>query len=234
MKNLTAVLLPLVLLGGMLPARNKDKNRPKSPSPLERYIDEARQHQAAAVGESPGSIFSSPTARLTNLPGDLRAARLDDIVTILVVENTSASAKGTVQTQRQSSAQSSITALGGLKNATGLWPNLANLGTQTQLNGQGVTTRSANLTTTVTARVTQVLPNGNLVIEGIKNVAVNSENQLITVRGVIRPVDIDTNNTVVSDRIGQMEVLVNGKGVVNDSVRRPFFLYRLLLGLLPF
>jgi flagellar L-ring protein precursor FlgH len=51
---------------------------------------------------------------------------------------------------------------------------------------------------------------------------------------VIRPTDLDPTNSVASDRIAQMEILVNGKGVVGDSVRRPFILYRILLGLLPF
>jgi flagellar L-ring protein precursor FlgH len=63
---------------------------------------------------------------------------------------------------------------------------------------------------------------------------VNSENQVITVRGVIRPIDLDTTNTVVSARLAQMEIKVEGKGNVNDAIKRPFFLYRLLLGLLPF
>jgi len=82
--------------------------------------------------------------------------------------------------------------------------------------------------------VTHVLPNGFLVVEGAKTVMVNSENQLITVRGIVRPVDISTGNNVQSDRLGQLEIRMNGKGVVGDVVKRPFFLYRLLLGLLPF
>jgi flagellar L-ring protein precursor FlgH len=79
-----------------------------------------------------------------------------------------------------------------------------------------------------------VLPNGYLVIEGVKKVQVNSENQVIVVRGVIRPVDLDVNNSVQSNQVAQMELQVNGKGVIGDSIHRPFFLYRLLLGLLPF
>jgi flagellar L-ring protein precursor FlgH len=63
---------------------------------------------------------------------------------------------------------------------------------------------------------------------------VNSERQTITVRGVVRPADIGPDNVVRSDRLGQLEVRVNGKGVVGDAIKRPFFLYRLLLGLLPF
>jgi flagellar L-ring protein precursor FlgH len=79
-----------------------------------------------------------------------------------------------------------------------------------------------------------VLANGNLVVEGTKNVTINSENQTILIRGVIRPIDLDTTNSIQSARLAQMEVQVNGKGVVGDVVRRPNILYRILLGLLPF
>jgi len=90
------------------------------------------------------------------------------------------------------------------------------------------------LSTTLTARVTHVLPNGGLVLEAAKDIQINSEHQTITVRGVVRPADIDSTNSVRSDRLAQLEVRVNGKGVVGDAIRRPFILYRLLLGLLPF
>jgi flagellar L-ring protein precursor FlgH len=78
------------------------------------------------------------------------------------------------------------------------------------------------------------LPNGNLVIQGRKEIAINSEKQVILVRGVIRPDDLSPVNSIPSDRVSRMEILVNGKGVVDDAVKRPFFLYRILLGLLPF
>ena len=90
------------------------------------------------------------------------------------------------------------------------------------------------ISTTLTARVSAVLPNGAMLVEAAKDVQVNSERQTITVRGIVRPADIGAGNTVRSDRLGQLEVHVNGKGVVGDAIKRPFFLYRLLLGLLPF
>lgn len=71
-------------------------------------------------------------------------------------------------------------------------------------------------------------------IEGSKTTLVNSENQSITVRGVIRPFDLSNANTIQSGSIAQLELKINGRGVVNDAIRRPNFLYRLLLGLLPF
>ena len=82
--------------------------------------------------------------------------------------------------------------------------------------------------------MTHVLPNGYLVLEGTKDVMVNSERQIVTVRGVVRPVDLSPGNVIHSDQIAQLEIKVNGKGVVGDAIRRPFILYRILLGLLPF
>ena len=79
-----------------------------------------------------------------------------------------------------------------------------------------------------------MLPNGNLVIQGTKNVKINSENQLLSLRGIVRAVDLTAANAVSSDRVAQMDLQVNGKGVVADSVRRPFILYRLIMGILPF
>jgi len=71
-------------------------------------------------------------------------------------------------------------------------------------------------------------------VEGTKDVVVNSEHQLVTVRGVIRPADLTSANMISSNQIAQMEIKIDGKGVINDAVRRPNFLYRLILGLLPF
>jgi flagellar L-ring protein FlgH len=65
-------------------------------------------------------------------------------------------------------------------------------------------------------------------------VGVNSEDQAITLRGIVRPQDLSFDNVVGSDRLAMLEVRVNGRGVVGDAIRRPNFLYRLLLGVLPF
>ena len=82
--------------------------------------------------------------------------------------------------------------------------------------------------------MTHVLPNGYLVLEGTKDVQVNSEFQQISLRGIIRPIDLDPTNTVISTSIAQMELKINGKGVVGDAIRRPNAVYRFLMGLLPF
>ena len=212
----------------------KKKPEAETPSPLKQYVTEANQNNSASqAARAPGALWSS-NAIFANLGMDLKATHVDDLVTIVVNEKASAVATGDVKTQRTSTAQSAITAAGGITRATGPLANLAKTNTNTQLQGTGTTSRGTTLTATVSARVVDVLPNGYLVVEGTKRVQVNSENQVITIRGVVRPVDIDPTNSVPSDRVAQMEVLVNGKGVIGDSIHRPWFIYRLLLGLLPF
>ena len=173
-------------------------------------------------------------SRLADAARDLRASQVDDLLTVVVAEQASAVSTGTTKTSRASSAKSSISALGGLTKAAGALANLAGVSGDTQLNGQGTTSRSTTLSTTLTARVIYVLPNGGLVVEATKDIQVNSEYQTITVRGVVRPADIDPTNSVQSNRLGDLEVKINGKGVVADAIKRPFILWRILLGLLPF
>jgi flagellar L-ring protein precursor FlgH len=225
------VILAAALLAGL--AAGAKKKVPQL-SPLDQYLQEAARRAAEPVtGASAGSLWS-PTARLADFTRDLRASRVDDVITIMVAERASAVASGTTKSARASSAKNSVTALAGIIPATRPLANLATLSGNTQLSGDGTTSRETVLTTTLTARVTQVLPNGVLAVEGTKTVQVNSEQQIVVVRGLVRPADVSPANTVPSDRIASLEVRINGKGVVGDAVRRPFFLYRLILGLLPF
>ncbi len=200
---------------------------------MDKYLSSVEKRSQQTDSATPGSLFSS-TGQLVDAVRDLRASRVDDIVTILVADKASATATGTTNTARKSSASAGIQALGGALKATSAWPNMAAMTGNQQLQGQGVTSRDSTFTTTLSARVTHVLPNGNLVVEGEKLVHVNSEHQEVIVRGIIRPADLTSGNQISSDRLADLEVRINGKGVVNDSVRRPNILYRVLLGLLPF
>ena len=211
----------------------KKKPAPPPNTELDKYVAESKARLADAAPTAPGAIWS-PGSRLADAARDLRASQVDDILTVLVVENASAVAKGTTKTARSSSTKNSVAALAGITKATGPLANLAGMSGDTQLAGEGATSRDIVISTTLTARIAAVLPNGGMLIEATKDVGINSERQTITVRGVVRPADIGRDNTVRSDRLAQLEVQVNGKGVVGDAIRRPFFLYRLLLGLLPF
>jgi flagellar L-ring protein precursor FlgH len=226
------LILILLITGGTFAAKKKKAATPV-PSPLDRYVAEARARTAESPVAAPGGIWV-PGSRLADAARDLRASQIDDMITILVVENASAVASGTTKTGRSSSTANSISAIAGLTKATSPLANLAGVTGNTQINGQGSTSRGVVISTTLTARVSGVLPNGAMLVEATKDLEVNSERQTITVRGVVRPSDVGSDNTVRSDHLGQLELRVNGKGVVGDAIKRPFILYRLLLGLLPF
>ena len=229
----TIVLLFAIGIAGAPGAEGRAKKPPQL-TPLDRYIEEAlSRSRPAESANSAGSLWSK-SSRFTNLGGDNRATQVDDLITVLVVESASAVVNGATKSQRQSTVSASVNALGGLKSPKSALVNLANATSNSQLDGQGTTSRSTSINTNLSARVTHVLPNGYLVVEGTKEVGVNSEHQMVTVRGVVRPSDLSTDNFIRSDQIAQLELQVNGKGVVGDSIRRPFILYRLIMGLLPF
>jgi len=232
-KPIPALLALACTLAPAWAAAKKKAPKPPEPSALERYVAEATAAARANNDASPGSLWTS-AALLTNLASDLRASRVNDTVTVLVAENASAVSSGNVQTARTSTANASVTALGGVTKASGALANLLGTSGTQQLKGSGTIGRQTVISTTLGTRVVQVLPNGYLVVEGVKEIRVSSEQQVITVRGVVRPADLSPNNVVQSDLIAQLEVSVNGKGVVGDAIKRPFFLYRLLMGLLPF
>jgi flagellar L-ring protein precursor FlgH len=183
--------------------------------------------------QSAGSLFS-PTGYLADAARDVRASRIDDVVTIVVSENVSSVASGATTTSRKTSATNNITSLAGPKSATGALANLLGMSGDQEIAGSGQTTRTMTVSTTLSARVVDVRPNGTLVVEGTKEIGVNSEKQSISIHGLVRPEDLTTLNTVGSGSVGNLQIQVNGKGVVGDAIKRPNFLYRLLLGLLPF
>lgn len=223
----------LTAMFAAIPLSAKKKPPAAQPVSLDQYVQQVKQRSHQSSNASPGSLYSA-NGRLADGFRDVRASQVYDLVTITVSDTTSAVSTGVTNTARKSSVQASVASGALPKGSAAALSNLANTANNQQLQSQGTTSRGSTLTTTVTAQVTDVLPNGNLVIQGEKEISVNSENQIITLRGIIRPDDLSPVNSVPSDRVARMEIRVNGKGVVNDAVKRPFILYRLLLGLLPF
>lgn len=223
----------LLLAEGSLSAAVRKARKSEIPSAIDRMIQETVGRTSPGPGQGPaaGSIYA-PGALLAEGFRDLRASRIDDIVTVIVSDRASAISKGTTASQRKASASGGISSVFG-RSVTPL-SELATMSGDQKLDAQGSTGRESTLTTTLTARVTHLLPNGSLVIEADKEVTVNSERQQVHIRGVIRPFDVSTANTIPSDRLANLEVRVNGKGVVGDAIRRPNILYRILTGLLPF
>jgi flagellar L-ring protein precursor FlgH len=208
----------------------KDKE-PRKLTPLEEMLEHQRAHPQVAA--SPGSLYEE-SGRFADLARDQRAARVGDLVTIVVSDRASAVSRGATSANRKSEVNASVTALGGPTRVAGPLSALAQMGSDSKLDGAGETSRESSLTTTLSAYVKQVMPNGNLLLEGSKDVMVNSERQKVIVRGLVRWNDLSPANRVASDRLAALEVQIQGKGVVQDAIRRPNILYRILLGILPF
>ncbi len=219
--------------GGAAAGAEREARKAGKESALDRLIAELERGGARERAASAGSLYE-PDARLADLARDPRAVRVHDLVTIVVADRANAVSRGATKSARAAQASGGIAALAGPLRAAGPLAQMANLGGKTQLDGQGETSRESVLETTLSARVTHVLPNGNLIVEGTKEVWINSERQRVTVRGLLRWNDLTPANRVSSDRLADLEVRVEGKGVVQDALRSPNFLYRLLTGLIPF
>ncbi len=223
----------LALSGAVADAAQNERARRKPASPLAALAGEIERTAPGPPPSSPGSLYQGQ-GRLADLARDVRAVGLHDIVTIVVADRANAVSRGATASARKAQASGGVSALAGPVRAAGPLAQMANLGGSSKLDGQGETSRESVLETTVSARVTHVLPNGNLIVEGAKEVWINSERQRITVRGLLRWNDLSPGNRISSDRLADLEVHVEGKGVVQDALRRPNFLYRLLTGILPF
>ena len=231
-------ILTILMLAGLvvdpLWAADHRKGKPGTGNALDRLICESQEPTGGQVAmSSPGSLYNGG-GRLADLARDLRAAQVHDLVTIVVADRASAVSKGSTSSTRKAETRAGVSALAGPVRASGPLGQLANLGGQSKLDGQAETSRQSVLETTISARVTHVLPNGNLIVEGTKDVMINSERQKVIIRGVVRWNDLSPGNRVSSDRLSDLEVRVEGCGVVQDAIRRPNFLFRLLNGLLPF
>jgi len=199
---------------------------------LERYIEDSMR----VIERNPpaaGSLFAA-NSFLAEPARDPRAARVGDLITIIVSEQASALSSGNLTQSRESDTDSSISRLLGVVGPTAGLANLFRHSTAADLTGTGSTSRQTNVTATLTAHVSHVMPNGNLVIEGAKEIAVNAERQLVWLRGVVRQADLNPDNSIGSERVAMMDLRVNGKGVVNTAIKRPNVVYRIFRGILPF
>ncbi len=161
-----AVLATALLANTAEGAAKMKSRKPAEPSALDQYIQASLKNATLAPAEPSAGSLWTPASRFTDVGADLRAVQVNDLVTIIVSEQASAVATGATKTSRVSSVNSAVTALAGIKSATGALANLANSANDTELNGAGSTSQGTSLSSTLSARVTHVLPNGYLVLEG--------------------------------------------------------------------
>ena len=185
----------------------------------------------------PGSIWPGENVR-NMLFADNKARYVNDIVTIVVSETTTGTSKAATNTGRTTSATAGIATLLGLeKSIAEKNANLATLelggSTSNSLKGQGDTSRGSTLTARVSARVVRVLDNGNLAIEGRRQLTMNAEDQYIMISGIIRTEDITSENLIASQYISDARIQYVGEGVINDKMR-PGWLTRVMDWVWPF
>lgn len=225
-------ILTLGVFLGVVPLVDGKERKLTPVPPLEAYL-QALDRETTPLSRTPGSLHT-PGGRMADLGRDLRAVFAGDVVTVIVSDRATAIARGSTNANRSSDISAGVQAALGPIRAAGPLGQLAGAKSETSLNGTGETSRTMQLSTTVTAVVERLLPNGNLLLRGSKSIGVNSERQVVEIRGVVRPEDLLAGNQVLSDRVALLDIQVNGKGVVGDAVRRPMLLYRILMGLLPF
>lgn len=199
---------------------------------LRAYISRVRAQQASET-KTAGSIWS-PEGRLVRLGTDAKAARVHDVVSIVVSESLAASTDGQVKNTRASNASSSLTALFGALKASNNLQNLVGQNSASGLTAQGQSTTNSSLATTFGAEVVDVLPNGMLVVQATRQLTFSQQTQLIELRGLVRPEDVSSQNQVQSTAMTDLELEVTGKGIVNDSTYRQNPVVRFLEHLLVF
>jgi len=220
-------LLAAMLVGVLASApsafgKEKAKNTEQSRAD---YLARLQQTTATPVATT-GSLWISD-GRLANLTSDYKAAHLHDTVTILIVHQTTAQSSGDANAQRQYSTSSAITALPGSLKVSGVSPLLGANSAET-LKGQGESSTTSTLQTSLAGEVIAVLPNGNLVLEAHREVYMNHERETALVRGVVRPGDLSPTNTVPSTALSNLEIELKGKGLITDATRRPNVITRMI------
>lgn len=160
------------------------------------------------------AVFAAP---MHSLFSDHRAMRVDDILTIHIVESSKAGSESNTNTDKSNSANVGFE---GGSGKLGFLPSFgAKGGNSAKFDGKGSTSRKGTFEATLSARVIEVLEGGNLVIEGSKVVEVNQEKETIKITGVVRPQDIQKNNIVFSSSIADAQITYSGSGVVNTASR---------------
>lgn len=159
---------------------------------------------------------------------DKKAHAVGDILTILVQENNAASKQNNTSTAKQAAVDASIASFlygptaSGLLTKKGKYPALK-FDAKSDFSGGGQINNSEKITARLAVRVIDVLPNGNLVVEGRRQTAFSGEKQDATLRGTVRADDVMANNTIYSYNMADATIQFESKGTITDSQRKGWF-----------
>ncbi|GAA0773489.1 flagellar basal body L-ring protein FlgH [Roseibium denhamense] len=185
---------------------------------------------------NPNSLWQSGSRAFFK---DQRASQVGDILTVVVTINDQAEIENSTDRSRTESNGSGVGGALGTAIDTVFMPagaaasNIGSVDSNSSFAGEGNVEREETLQTTIAAVVTQVLPNGNLVIEGRQEVRVNFEVRELIVAGIVRPEDITANNRIASEQIAEARIGYGGRGQITD-VQQPRVGNQVLDIILPF
>lgn len=193
----------------------------------------APNYPQRAAPTNPGGLFQ-PASYRTSFE-DYRARQVGDIVTITIVENVAASQKSTSAAQRSNSVKGGITALPGLTFPATAAENMFTVGASSAVNfaGQGDNEATNTFTGSITATVTEVLPNGNLQITGEKQIGLNHNVDVLRFTGTVDPRSILPGNVVTSTSVANVRVESKGRGP-NFEAHNVGWLTRFFMNIYPF
>ena len=181
---------------------------------------------AVSVSAANGSLWSESSARL--LLADNRARNVGDILTIVVDENNESAKQNNTKTAKKTGISASISsflfgaAQDGFLTRGGKYPSM-DMKSDKSFEGGGTINNSERITARIAVRVTEVLPNGHMMLEGRRMTLVGGEEQEAVLRGVVRQEDIQPGNTVLSYNVADASIKFVSKGTVTDSQRRGWF-----------
>lgn len=183
-----------------------------------------------AAVQGNGSIYRTAGAR--PLFEDRRARHPGDVLTINLVERTNAQKSANANAGRTSGMSAGVAAVGGI--STGRLGRLSvEGGSESTFTGQGGAAANNAFTGTITVTVIDVYANGNMLVSGEKQVAINQGNEFIRFSGVVNPDTVTTSNTVQSTQVADARIEYKGSGFIDESTRMAW-LQRFFLALLPF
>ena len=240
----TAALVTINLGGCSYVDRLKDVGETPKLSAIENPVMQAGYRPVSMPMPVPEKISYSPNSLWRTgaraFFEDQRARRVGDILTVIVEISDKAEIENTTTRNRDNSESANVAKFAGVEEILkAILPKSVDLNeliaatSNSKSEGGGEIDREEKITTKIAAVVTQVLPNGNMAIEGRQEIRVNFEMRELIVAGVVRPEDITSRNTVPISKIAEARVSYGGKGQISD-VQQPRYGQQFLDILMPF
>jgi len=236
MRNKARVPLFFILLAGLATLSGCAGTSPQAQVMPERYT--LPETTPSPAPQQEGTIYAASSG--LDLYADSRARKIGDIVLVRIVETSTGTKEANTKTERSSTVTGGVASLFGFET----WladrnqrynPSLTSIqaGLTNDFEGKGKTNRKSNVAATISARVTDITSDGNLNIRGYQEVKVNNETQHIILSGIIRPIDISQDNSVLSSHVADARIEYSGQGALSDK-QQPGWLARALDSVWPF